>query len=569
MRPTFLLVMLMTTRVFALSCSATLDAPAHKLLVRPPAGYHFNLDAPAPQLTAGGAALKVELSTAQATVELPAGANTIAARWFVCDDAKALCTVIREELTVDGDKVTSREPAAAPQEAHEPASGAPPAAGTVAHGFLVDRPEEALAQAKKERRPLMVDFFGIWCPPCNMLDETVFARAEFARASEAFVKLKLDADRETSWPLKERWRVGGYPTVIFATADGEEIDRIVGSRNLKEFLAKVQDALAHQAQPRAALEALAKSGDRAAVRRLSQLQLDHAEFKPVMHRLQKLKAEHPKEFSPEDQDLLTHALVGAAREALKAATGTGDAKAARADFVATLKTAVAEAGLTADALDHAPELADLLDADGDAAGATAARKQAIEASKAVEKQPELLAHEGLTLGDLLENRADLYAALKDEAATKATFSAAADAYGKDVADAGLSPATARGYNIERAFCLGKSGRTDEAIALYTTLEKSYPGEFTFLFAHAGLMDSLKQLPEAEALAKSAYAAAYGDNRLRAAERLAKIRRSRGDVEGATKVLDEALAAAKRPTDPHNRTHRYLDALEKLKADLSK
>src|SRR5207244_1759231 len=151
---------------------------------------------------------------------------------------------------------------------------APPSPGAVELGFLVDRPEQALEQARRERRPLMVDFFGIWCPPCNMLDETVFSRPEFARAAEVFVKLKLDADRETSWGLKERWRVGGYPTVIFATPDGEEIDRVVGARSLAQFVARVEDALAHQAQPRAALEALAKSGDLAADRRLARLQIE-------------------------------------------------------------------------------------------------------------------------------------------------------------------------------------------------------------------------------------------------------------------------------------------------------
>ena len=45
---------------------------------------------------------------------------------------------------------------------------------TLKNGFLVNQPEEALRLAQKEKRPLLIDFFGIWCPPCNELDQEVF-----------------------------------------------------------------------------------------------------------------------------------------------------------------------------------------------------------------------------------------------------------------------------------------------------------------------------------------------------------------------------------------------------------
>jgi hypothetical protein len=38
----------------------------------------------------------------------------------------------------------------------------------------------------------------------------------------------VDVDRAESWALKDRYSVGGYPTLVAVTADGVEVDRLVG-----------------------------------------------------------------------------------------------------------------------------------------------------------------------------------------------------------------------------------------------------------------------------------------------------------------------------------------------------
>lgn len=540
----------------------TSPAMAITLTVHPPAGYHFNTEAPAPSLSAGSVS---KLGEREAVLSVPDGTKSVTVRWFVCADGKPVCTVVREELGIEGDKVTGRKPAVAASGKGDAPSIAPVAAGGTSHGFLVDRPDEALAQAKKERRPLIIDFFGIWCPPCNMLDETVFSRPEFVHAAEPFVKVKLDADRETSWALKEKYKVGGYPTIVFATPGGDEIDRIVGSRPLAAFVARVEDALAHQAQPLTVLRERAKSGDGDAVWRLSRIQVDAGDVKPAMRRMQRYVAEHDAKFSDEQRELIARAEVGTARQALEDAA---DPKAARAEYLATLQSALKQHPGCTDALDWASALAGLREADKDAAGAKAAWQQVIDISKALEGKKDQLARDGAMRADLLQQRAEAYQALGDEAKMREAFAEAAADYAREVADAGLSPATARGFNIERAFCLGKAGKPDEADALYTQLEKSYPDEFTFLFAHAGLMHSQKKLDRAEDLATRALKVSYGDNRLRAAERLAKVLRDENKAGEANAVLASALGEAKKPSDPHNRTHRYIAALEKLKDELA-
>jgi tetratricopeptide (TPR) repeat protein len=99
-----------------------------------------------------------------------------------------------------------------------------------------------LARAKKENKPLLIDFYGIWCPPCNELEENVFSSPRFTSETNEWIKLRLDADTETSWPLKSRYRVGGYPTIILANSNGDEIQRIVGFMPLPELLTTIKSA---------------------------------------------------------------------------------------------------------------------------------------------------------------------------------------------------------------------------------------------------------------------------------------------------------------------------------------
>ena len=96
--------------------------------------------------------------------------------------------------------------------------------------------EGTFAAAKKEKKPVIIDFFGIWCPPCNELDETVFETSAFIEKAKNFKLLKVDADQDSSWKIKDKYKVGGYPTVIFTDPKGSELYRVVGYRNLKEFL---------------------------------------------------------------------------------------------------------------------------------------------------------------------------------------------------------------------------------------------------------------------------------------------------------------------------------------------
>lgn len=106
-----------------------------------------------------------------------------------------------------------------------------------------------LDQAKKEGRPVMLDFYADWCVPCRELDRFTFSDEQVIEATRPFVTLKVDLTQSES-PQAERLRkqfsVGGVPTIIFLDAQGNEVKeaRLVGYLGPEDFLQHVKRALA-------------------------------------------------------------------------------------------------------------------------------------------------------------------------------------------------------------------------------------------------------------------------------------------------------------------------------------
>ena len=119
--------------------------------------------------------------------------------------------------------------------------------------------------------------------------------------------------------------------------------------------------------------------------------------------------------------------------------------------------------------------------------------------------------------------------------------------------------------MELAYCLGQSGQESEAEKIYRRLEARYPDEFTFYFSHARLLFRQKNKPimaeKALSLAQKAFNYSYGDNRLRAALLLGQILSSQGRNQEAQSLINESLKGAEAPSDPFNRTQRYIAQLK--------
>lgn len=100
--------------------------------------------------------------------------------------------------------------------------------------FLHDL-KEAEALARKENKPLFIEFEATWCGPCKTMDQLVYTADVAVKAAQNVISVKVDGDEQPE--LKKQFRVGGYPTMILLTPQGRELKRISGYRGVKEMVA--------------------------------------------------------------------------------------------------------------------------------------------------------------------------------------------------------------------------------------------------------------------------------------------------------------------------------------------
>ncbi len=101
--------------------------------------------------------------------------------------------------------------------------------------------DEALQQAKKEGKLVVIDFFATWCVPCKMMERTTFVDKRVQRQMMKFVPVKIDVDRQRKFAV--RYGIQGMPTTMIVGSDGKPITSVIGyldADHFLEFLSRVK-----------------------------------------------------------------------------------------------------------------------------------------------------------------------------------------------------------------------------------------------------------------------------------------------------------------------------------------
>lgn len=91
-----------------------------------------------------------------------------------------------------------------------------------------DNFEEEVIRSDK---PVLLDFFAVWCGPCKMIAPTI---EEIAEENEHIKVCKIDVDQAPE--LANRFQIYSIPTLIVMDK-GQVINQALGARSKQQILA--------------------------------------------------------------------------------------------------------------------------------------------------------------------------------------------------------------------------------------------------------------------------------------------------------------------------------------------
>lgn len=104
----------------------------------------------------------------------------------------------------------------------------------------VENFQGALEQAKKENKPVLVDFYATWCGPCKMMDKQTYTDSAVAAEMSNWVSVKIDVDKHEA--LARQYKIESIPTTVLLGSDGKTISSTSGFLGPKEFVSLLSKA---------------------------------------------------------------------------------------------------------------------------------------------------------------------------------------------------------------------------------------------------------------------------------------------------------------------------------------
>ena len=102
--------------------------------------------------------------------------------------------------------------------------------------------DAALAKAKAQGKPVMLDFYADWCVSCKEMEKFTFTDARIKAKLGTLVLLQVDvtANNDDDKALLKRFSLFGPPGMIFFGVDSVESGRVIGFENADKFAASLE-----------------------------------------------------------------------------------------------------------------------------------------------------------------------------------------------------------------------------------------------------------------------------------------------------------------------------------------
>lgn len=108
------------------------------------------------------------------------------------------------------------------------------------------------AKALKLGKPVFIDLYADWCPPCRMMEREVFSEKELGEFMERhFIAARYNVDQKTGRELMQRYGSGSIPLYLVFSPDGELLGRITGATDAATLMENLRTILRRQAPAKA------------------------------------------------------------------------------------------------------------------------------------------------------------------------------------------------------------------------------------------------------------------------------------------------------------------------------
>jgi thioredoxin-like negative regulator of GroEL len=87
--------------------------------------------------------------------------------------------------------------------------------------------DKAGAVSLKSNKPMLLEFWADWCPPCKVMDAEVYTNARVVEAMAKVVPVRIDVDKKES--VARKYEIAAMPTLLFTDSYGNELFRYSGT----------------------------------------------------------------------------------------------------------------------------------------------------------------------------------------------------------------------------------------------------------------------------------------------------------------------------------------------------
>ncbi len=111
-----------------------------------------------------------------------------------------------------------------------------------------------LESAEDEGKPMLVNFYTVWCGYCKRMDQTTFRDSRVVAGLQGVIPVRVDAEGVepvrgfTGEELAEKYQAFTYPTLVLLDARGRVISRSRGAMPTDRFLEWLEEALTRHAR---------------------------------------------------------------------------------------------------------------------------------------------------------------------------------------------------------------------------------------------------------------------------------------------------------------------------------